>query len=73
LIAPAFSVAAVVGGDESTLSCHKSPQLWCHLGRERGKKSTTVTLLQQRGGLRGKAAFSCLQFWQAACLFANNR
>jgi hypothetical protein len=73
LIAPAFSVAAAVGGNESTLSCHKSPRLWRHFGRERGKKSTTVTLLQQRDGLRGKAAFSCLQFWQAACLFANNR
>jgi hypothetical protein len=32
-----------------------------------------VTLLQQRDGLRARAAFSCLQFWHSSCLFANNR
>jgi hypothetical protein len=33
-----------VSGDESTLSCHK----FRRLGRARGKKSATVTRLQQR-------------------------
>jgi hypothetical protein len=69
LIAPASPVAGTVACDESTPSCHKSPRF----GRERGKKPTTVTLLQQHDGLRGKAAFSCLQFWQAQYLLANNR
>jgi hypothetical protein len=44
-----FSVAVAIASDESILSCHKLPRF----GRERGKKPTTVTLLQQRDGLRG--------------------
>jgi hypothetical protein len=48
-------VAPAVGGRESTPSCHKFRRLSCRFGRERGKKSATVTRLQQRGGLRSQS------------------